>query len=218
MANASHELRTPLTLMRASAEVAQRHSNEDPQQAGLMQDIIHEVDHMSQLVEDLLLLSRLDAHQLKLDQHNIFIPEMVAEIQRQFAPLTDVQKVNLLNQVTIGTVFADPTRLRQVLIILLDNALRHTSPGGTVMIRSAVEGRNLSISVSDNGEGIPAEHLTHVFERFYQAESARSSENKGAGLGLSIAKSLIEAQNGQIRITSQPGKGTNITVTLPLGK
>ena len=218
VANASHELRTPLTLMRASAEVAQRHSNEDPQQAGLMQDIIHEVDHMSQLVEDLLLLSRLDAHQLKLDQHNIFIPNMVAEIQRQFAPLTDVQKVNLLNQVTIGTVFADPTRLRQVLIILLDNALRHTSPGGTVMIRSVVEGRNLSISVTDNGEGIPAEHLTHVFERFYQAESARSSENKGAGLGLSIAKSLIEAQNGQIRITSQPGKGTSITVTLPSGK
>jgi signal transduction histidine kinase len=218
VANASHELRTPLTLMRASAEVAQRRSTEDYHQSALMQDIINEVDHMSQLVEDLLLLSRLDAHQLKLDQHNIFLPEMIKEIQRQFAAFTNERQVSLLNQVSSGTVLADPTRLRQVLIILLDNALSHTTSQGTVTLQSVVDGRNLRISVSDNGEGIPPEHLPHVFERFYQAESARNSENKGAGLGLSIAKSLIEAQGGQIRIASQPGKGTIVTITLPLGK
>lgn len=218
VANASHELRTPLTLMRASAEVAQRRSQGDAQQMALMENIVNEVDHMSQLVEDLLLLSRLDAHQLKLDQHNIFIPDLIAEIQRQFSPLTTEKQVSLINNVEKGTVLADITRLRQVLIILLDNALRHTPPGGRITVQSASEGRNLRISVSDSGEGITEEHLAHVFERFYQAESGRSMDYKGAGLGLSIAKSLIDAQGGQIRIASQPGKGTIVTITLPMGK
>jgi signal transduction histidine kinase len=218
VANASHELRTPLTLMRASAEVAQRKSQGDTQQAALMGDIVSEVDHMSQLVEDLLLLSRLDAHQLKLDQHNVFIPDLVAEIQRQFSPLTAEKQVSFINQAKNGTVLADMTRLRQVLIILLDNALRHTPPGGTITVQTAPEGRYLRISVSDSGEGISQEHLKHVFERFYQAESGRSTDYQGAGLGLSIAKSLIDAQGGQIRISSQPGKGTIVTLLLPAGK
>ena len=218
VANASHELRTPLTLMRASAEVAQRRNQGDVQQAALMGDIVNEVDHMSQLVEDLLLLSRLDAHQLKLDQHNIYVPDLVAEIQRQFSPITAEKQISLINKVETGTVLADMTRLRQVLIIILDNAIRHTPPGGTITIQSASEGRNLRISVSDSGEGISGEHLDHVFERFYQAESGRSTDYKGTGLGLSIAKSLIDAQGGQIRISSQPEKGTILTIVLPLGK
>ena len=127
---------------------------------------------MSQLVEDLLLLSRLDAHQLKLDQHNIFVPDLVAEIQRQFSPITTEKQISLINKVETGTVLADMTRLRQVLIIILDNAIRHTPPGGTITVQSASEGRNLRISVSDSGEGISLEHLAHVFERFYQARAA----------------------------------------------
>lgn len=218
VANASHELRTPLTLMRASAEVAQRRNQGDDQQVALMGDIVNEVDHMSQLVEDLLLLSRLDAHQLMLDQHNIFLPDLIADIQRNFSPLTAEKQISLINKVETGTVSADMTRLRQVLIIVLDNAIRHTPPGGSITVQTASEGRNLRISVSDSGEGISREHLAHVFERFYQAESGRSINYKGAGLGLSIAKSLIDAQGGQIRISSQPGKGTIVTTLLPLGK
>ncbi|PKN85724.1 MAG: histidine kinase [Chloroflexi bacterium HGW-Chloroflexi-8] len=215
VANASHELRTPLTLMRASAEVAQRSTQPNPQQAALMTNIVEEVDHMSQLVDELLLLSRLDAHQLKLDIRPIQIAGLVAEIQRQFEPLMSAKQVTFLNQTTAGTVQADVTRLRQVLIILLDNALRHTPPGGTISVRSLVEGRNLRITVDDNGEGIAPEHLPHVFDRFYQADNARSKDQKGTGLGLSIAKSLVEIQAGQISITSQLGKGTSISITLP---
>jgi signal transduction histidine kinase len=218
VANASHELRTPLTLMRASAEVAQRRSKEDMQQTALMKDIIHEVDHMSQLVEDLLLLSRLDARQLKLEKNTVLLSDLAAEIQRQFMPLASERQVTLVNQTAPAIVLADRTRLRQVLIILLDNALRHTPPGGTVTIQSVTEGRNLRISVNDSGEGIPSQHLAHVFERFYQVQNARSGENNGNGLGLSIARSLVEAQNGQIRIASQTGKGTSVSFTLPLGK
>jgi len=215
VANASHELRTPLTLMRASAEVAQRSTQPNPQQAALMTNIVEEVDHMSQLVDELLLLSRLDAHQLKLDIRPINVTGLVAEIQRQFEPLTSSRQVTFLNQTAIGTVQADVTRLRQVLIILLDNALRHTPAGGTISVKSLIEGRNLRITVNDNGEGIAPEHLPHVFDRFYQADNARSKDQKGTGLGLSIAKSLVEIQDGQISITSQPGKGTSISITLP---
>ena len=215
VANASHELRTPLTLMRASAEVAQRSTQPNPQQAALMTNIVEEVDHMSQLVDELLLLSRLDAHQLKLDIRPINVTGLVAEIQRQFEPLTSSRQVTFLNQTAIGTVQADVTRLRQVLIILLDNALRHTPAGRTISVKSLIEGRNLRITVNDNGEGIAPEHLPHVFDRFYQADNARSKDQKGTGLGLSIAKSLVEIQDGQISITSQPGKGTSISITLP---
>jgi len=215
VANASHELRTPLTLMRASAEVAQRSTQPNPQQAALMTNIVEEVDHMSKLVDELLLLSRLDAHQLKLDIRPIHVAGLVAEIQRQFEPLMNSRQVIFVNQATTGTVLADVTRLRQVLIILLDNALRHTPPGGTISVQSIIEGRNLRIIVNDNGEGIAPEHLPHVFDRFYQADSARSKDQKGTGLGLSIAKSLVEIQGGQISITSQPGQGTSISISLP---
>jgi signal transduction histidine kinase len=140
---------------------------------------------------------------LKLDIRPIQIAGLVAEIQRQFEPLMSARQVAFLNQTTAGTVQADVTRLRQILIILLDNALRHTPPGGTISVRSLVEGRNLRITVDDNGEGIAPEHLPHVFDRFYQADNARSKDQKGTGLGLSIAKSLVEIQAGQISITSQ---------------
>lgn len=212
VANASHELRTPLTLMRASAEVAQRITQPNPQQAALMTNIVEEVDHMSTLVDDLLLLSRLDTKQVKLQKQAVNVPALISEIQRQFEPLTIKHQLTFLNQAKIGTVNADITRLRQVLLILLDNALRHTPTGGTILVETALEGRNLRISVSDNGEGIPAEHLPHVFERFYQVDSARGKEGKGNGLGLSIAKSLVEIQDGQIQIASQSGKGTIISI------
>ncbi len=215
VANASHELRAPLTLLRASAEVAQRSTQPNPKQVALMNNIVEEVDHMSQLVDELLLLSRLDAKQLKLEKQTIDVTALVAEIQRQFEPLTNARQVSFLNQAAVGTVLADLTRLRQVLIILLDNALRHTPSGGVITVQSIVEGRNLRIVVKDNGEGIAQEHLPHVFDRFYQADSNRNKDQNGTGLGLSIAKSLIEFQDGHIDIDSQPGKGTSISVTLP---
>lgn len=215
VANASHELRTPLTLMRASAEVAQRITQPNPQQASLMKNIVEEVDHMTQLVEDLLLLSRLDAHQLKIEKRPVDLAALISELARHFEPLANANQVTFLHRVSSGKVLADATRLRQIIIILLDNALRHTPARGKIIIQSSVEGRNQRIDVSDNGEGIAPQHLAHLFERFYQVENARSKEQKGNGLGLSIAKSLLELQDGQISITSQLGQGTSIHITLP---
>ena len=215
VANASHEIRTPLTLMRASAEVAQRVTQPNPQQASLMKNIVEEVDHMTQLVEDLLLLSRLDSHQLKIEKQPQDLAARISELARHFEPLANARQVTFVNQVRSGKVQADITRLRQVIIILLDNALRHTPAGGTIIIQSSAEGRNQRIVISDNGEGIDPQHLPHLFERFYQVESTRGKEQKGNGLGLSIAKSLVELQDGQISITSQQGQGTSIHILLP---
>lgn len=215
VANASHELRTPLTLMRASAEVAQRHSQEDQKQVALLDDIVQEVDHMSQLVDDLLLLSRLDAHQLKFEKQVIDLPALAADIQRQFEPVAVKRNIQIVNQVSPGSVLADRTRLRQVLIVLIDNALRHTPAGGRIRIESASEGRNTRISITDNGEGISPNDLSHVFERFYQVNTTRNVDHQGAGLGLPIARSLVEAQDGTIRIESQVGMGTRVSISLP---
>jgi signal transduction histidine kinase len=110
-------------------------------------------------------------------------------------------------------VLGDPTHLRQVLLIVLDNALRHTPNGGQVRIESQARGRQLAIVIDDTGEGIAPAHLPHIFERFYRADSARGTT--GSGLGLSIAKGLIEAQHGQITIASELDKGTRVTILLP---
>jgi signal transduction histidine kinase len=216
IANASHELRTPLTLIRASSEVALRQTQPNSSQQDLLKDVMSECDHMSQLVEDLLLISRLDTHQLRLDHELISIPELINDVVHQFQPLVEKQKVVMTTGKLKGEVKGDRTRLRQVLIILLDNALQHTPDNGTIMISTEQINRMVKISVQDSGIGIPQEHLEHVFERFYQVKSSSETENRGNGLGLSIAKSLVEAHEGRISITSAQGVGTTVAFVLLL--
>jgi signal transduction histidine kinase len=214
VANASHELRTPLTLIRASAEVALRGlPQQDADRRELLGDLLHEADHMSELVEELLLLSRLDAGRLSLERRTIVVPDLLTHVQRQLGRLADERGVRLCVGAVSGVVLADPTHLRQVLLIVLDNALRHTPKGGEVWIESQARGRQVAIVVGDTGEGIGPADLPHVFERFYRVDSARGSS--GSGLGLSIAKGLIEAQHGQITIASELGRGTWVTIVLP---
>jgi signal transduction histidine kinase len=215
IANASHELRTPLTLIRASSEVALRQVNDYRQQKELLSDVIGECDHMAQLVDDLLLLSRLDTQQLKLERTSILLKDMLVEVKRQFERLAFERGIQLKCDDTWAEVLGDHTRLRQVFIILLDNALRHTPDGGGIELSVSLTGRVVRIDVADNGEGIPPEHLEHVFDRFYQGKCSTHGKKEGSGLGLSIAKALVEAQEGRISIDSKPGKGTTVTIVLP---
>ena len=215
VANASHELRTPLTLLRASAEVARRGLPPmDTDQRALLDDVVHEADHMSRLVEDLLLLSRLDAGRVVVVRQAIALPALFADVQRQVGRLAAERGVQVAVAETGETAWGDPTRLRQVLLILLDNAVRHTPAGGRISLAAQPQGRTVQISVADTGSGIAPDHLPHVFERFYQARGAPSSEPGGAGLGLAIARGLIEAQQGRIAIESRPGAGTRVVLTL----
>jgi signal transduction histidine kinase len=230
VANASHELRAPLTLMRANAEVALRRahaapvavgvgrgagSSADGEQRALLQDIVQEADHMAMLVDDLLLLSRLDAGRLHLQKQPVDMAELLEEVRRHVSALAEQLGVAVVVEGAGGTVHGDPTRLRQVLLILLDNALRHTPAGGRVALSARPDGHNVRVAVADTGEGIPSEHLPHVFERFYRADSGRGEESGGSGLGLSIARGLVEAHHGHIAIDSEQGKGTTVEILLP---
>jgi signal transduction histidine kinase len=216
IASASHELRTPLTLIRASAEVALRGARpDDADQRELLVDVLAESDHMRRLVDDLLTLSRLDSGKLPLTMNPVELSPLCFELQRQVARLGAERGVDVAVVDAAGSVQADPERLRQVLLILLDNALRHTPAGGRVALAAAGEGRLIRLSVSDTGCGIAPEHLPHIFERFYRADPARGRESGNAGLGLAIAKGLVEAMGGQIGATSTPGHGTTVWLTLP---
>ncbi len=216
IANASHELRTPLTLIRASAEAGRRRAKTDKKLDGYLGDVIIETDHMCSLVEDLLLLSRLDAGQLKLDFSAIDLADLVGNIDREFGRLAAERSILFKTQVQALEITSDKTRLRQVLLIMLDNALRYTPAGGSVTLSVEADAHQVHFKVKDSGEGIPADSLRRVFDRFYQVDSARSGENRGSGLGLSIAKSITEALGGRIAIASEPDRGTEVLVSLPL--
>lgn len=216
IANASHELRTPITLIRANAEVAQRPGTREPRRMELLNDIVQECDHVSHLVEDLLLLSRLDARKLALSKEKIPVGDLLAEVQQQFLSLAGERGIALKLAACEGTVLADRTRLRQVLMILVDNALKFTPAGGEIQLGSSRLDKQVVIFVKDSGAGIPKQHLRHVFERFYQVEGQADTpeSNPGSGLGLPIAKGLVEAQGGSIEIESEPGEGACLRVLL----
>ena len=214
VANASHELRTPLTFIRATADYSLR--NKPPEeQAQHLEEILRECDYMDGLVNDLLLLSRLDAHRLKLEIKTLSIPELFSETVKHISRLASAEKVNITVDDHQGTVRGDPTRMRQVLLIALDNALRFTPPGGTIHLGAELKGDRAHIDVSDTGKGIPPEHLPHIFDRFYQVNTPENKATRSNGLGLAIARALVEAQGGSIQIESQAGHGTRVHITLP---
>lgn len=216
VANASHELRTPLTLLRASIELVHRHlppSNTDDRT--MLEDALQECDHTAHLVDDLLLLSRADAGALSLKLQAVDVVALLGTLERQVRRLAEGQDISLTLHDSQIHILADPTYVRQVLLILLDNALRYTPPGGMITVAARVNGPEVQLTVTDTGCGITADHLPRLFERFYRVDAARGA-GAGTGLGLSIAEALIAAQNGRITVQSQPGGGTVFTVTLPV--
>lgn len=214
VSNASHELRTPLTLMRATAEIGLR-THPSQEQEKFLRDIVDETGYMNHLVDDLLLLSRLDSQRLQLAREVISISDLLAETIRQMEKLSQEKNITLTMDTTKGSILGDPARMRQIFLILLDNALRFTPKDGTIRLSAQPAGKFIEIIVSDNGPGIPAKHLPHLFERFYQVRTNATDDSRSNGLGLSIAKALIEAQNGSIHIDSAPDKGTQVHLLIP---
>jgi signal transduction histidine kinase len=213
VSNASHELRTPLTLIRATADYGLR-SKPPEEQKSLLQDILSECDYMDHLVDDLLLLSRLDAQRLKLELGPVSLEDLFAEVARQVDRLAENGNISVLAGSDAGRVLADAARLRQVLLILLDNALRFTPAGGSIWLDARPDGKWTRIWVADTGKGIDGRHLPHLFDRFYQVPDDGNETNRSNGLGLSIAKALVEAQGGSIRIESTPGQGTIVSLLM----
>jgi signal transduction histidine kinase len=219
IADASHELRTPLTVLRSATDLLDTHRSEPLNRNGeLFDDVRAEIARMQRLAQDLLTLARSDAGGLELMTAPVQLADVASEVVRRTTPLARSQGVNLSLSPDgqDSTVEADPDRLQQVVLILIDNAIKHTPSGGKVEVRVRRHGQHAEVEVADTGSGIPAEHLPRIFDRFYRADKARARQHGEAGLGLAIAKMLVEAHAGDLQITSQPGVGTQATVSLPL--
>lgn len=217
IADASHELRTPLTLLRANAEVLLRRRDRfDPEDAALLEDIVAETAHMDHLASNLLTLARLDANRLQLEYDVVDLSELIAAIARRVAALAAERQIVVEVAADRRVVIVgDRQALEQAALILVDNALKYTPPGGRVTLRTDTSDGEAHLVVADTGVGIDPAHLPRLGERFYRVDKARSRETGGVGLGLAIARGIAAAHGGTLRLESQPGRGTTATLTFP---
>jgi two-component system sensor histidine kinase CiaH len=214
VSDASHELRTPLAVIRANAEFLQQ---EQPENAEV-RDIVGETDRLSALVDSLLAVARDDDSASAMHEL-VDLTEVVEAAAASFRPLAAEHGLELTHATPDQLmVTGDRDQLRQVLVILLDNAVRYTSAGGRIHVQARPEGRDALLTVHDTGLGIAEQSLERVFERFYRGDEARNRQSGGAGLGLAIARELVTRHAGRISVTSTQGAGSTFTVRLPRGE
>ncbi len=217
VANVSHELRTPITAILGYAETLTAGALADHQHAPRMVEIIHrQSERLSELVEDLLELSRLESKEIQLAERPVALPQAATRAAEAIRPKASSKAIRVEITIAEGlTAIGDERAIEQVLLNLLDNAVKYTPAGGLVEVRGRAEGASCRIEVRDSGLGIEARHLPRIFERFYRVDKGRSREMGGTGLGLSIVKHLVTALSGEVRVTSRPGEGSTFTVLLP---
>jgi two-component system sensor histidine kinase VicK len=219
VANVSHELRTPITSIKSYTETLLDGASDDKETAEHFLSVINsEADRMTRLVKDLLQLSRLDNQQMKWNTQEISLPVLTKEIvdRMQIGARQNQQKLECFVIGNIPPITADRDRIEQVIVNLISNALKYTPENGAITVYVGILYNDVYIKVTDTGIGIPEESLPRVFERFYRVDKARSRDKGGTGLGLSIAKEIIEAHGGTINILSEVGKGTDVTIKLPI--
>ncbi|MEW6211387.1 MAG: heavy metal sensor histidine kinase [Acidobacteriota bacterium] len=214
-ADASHELRTPLTILRGELEaLAQQSLPEDKRET--IASALEEVERLTRIVESLLALSRLDAGEARMERARIDLAELAATTTEQMRLLAEDKRIALRCETDSRVeVEGDRARLKQVIVNLLDNAIKYTPEGGAIRVLVCSTDGRAVIEVEDNGAGIPADALAHVFERFYRVDKARSRQMGGAGLGLSIVKSICAAHGGRVEAGSEEGRGSRFRVELP---
>ena len=217
VANVSPELRTPITAIRGYAETLKAGALTDNVAAPKMVEIIHrQSERLSELVEDLLELSRIDAKQIQLAQKPVDIGQAATRASEAIRPKAAAKAIGVEIAMPPGlSVNADERALEQVLLNLLDNAVKYTPAGGRVRVTGIARGGEVEISVKDTGSGIEARHLSRIFERFYRVDKGRSRDMGGTGLGLSIVKNLVNQMRGDVRVESRPGEGSTFFVELP---
>ncbi len=213
VANVSHELRTPVAVIRANAETLLAGAKDDPHMAGRLIDGLHRnAERLARLIADLLDLSRLDAGQYRLDLGTV---SLAAAAEHALTAIGDRGHPVSLQVATTLAVRADRKALDQVLVNLLENAVRYTPEGTEISIAAFPEGEQVRLEVRDRGPGIPAAHRDRVFERFYRADPGRSRDSGGTGLGLAIVKHLVESMGGQVRLLPNEPSGCNFVLHLP---
>ena len=221
IADASHELRTPVAVVRTNAELLKRHLGPDTGHTAAsdqvaLDDILSESDRLGRMVDQMLTLAEADAGQRTVLSSEISLNELIDEVARSMRSIAETRQMLLETRLTDDvSVNGDPGRLRELVSVLLDNAVKYADAGGRVEVALRREHRKAIIEVSDNGPGIPRDALPHVFDRFYRVDEARSRESGGTGLGLAIARHIVDAHGGTINIESSAGGGTKVTVQLP---
>ncbi|MGC8634956.1 MAG: sensor histidine kinase [Candidatus Limnocylindrales bacterium] len=215
-ANASHELRTPLTVVRASVADLRRNRSRPVAEVGnALEDIEAEVDHLTALVDDLLLLARTDSGAVQIEHVPVDLADVAAEATGALASVATERGVHLEVDPRPAELLGDPLRLRQLVTILVDNALAHTPAGGGIVVRVRHDQRAAVLEVMDEGPGIREADLDHVFERFWRADDAPSG---GTGLGLSIARWIVERHGGTIRAANRPEGGARFEARIPVAE
>jgi signal transduction histidine kinase len=217
LADASHELRTPLTVIKGELQeltnggaLTKRDLNER------VGSVLEEVDRLEHLVSGLLVLSRLDAGETLRDWGDVNLAELVLSIAEQMRLMADDRGIAIeLSSLEKTVIRGDRARLKQIVVNLLDNAIRFTPRGGSVRLRTASEDSGSLLEVSDTGIGIPPSAIPFVFDRFYRVDEARSREDGGAGLGLSIVKSISAMHGAEVEVDSEPGRGSSFRVKFP---
>jgi len=216
-ADASHELRTPLSAIRVEAEATLDRATTPEDYRALVESTLEECGRMARLTDQLLALAREDAGVTHHEPVRVNLDELVGGVTEALRALAEAKRLSLVADVTVCVVVrGDPARLRQVVMNLLDNAVKYTPEGGSVRVSVRRDDSLAVVTVVDTGEGIPCEHLPRVFDRFYRVDKARSRELGGTGLGLSIARSIVTAHGGAIELTSESNTGTTAAMTLPL--
>jgi heavy metal sensor kinase len=214
-ADASHELRTPLAVMHTNVQLALSRERTVAEYQKMFQTCLRASERMKNLVDSLLLLARADAGRLTLNCCEFDLRDIVKDSLDMVAPLAAAKNVTVQSDIPSTGLTADPSRLAQVVTNLLTNAIRYNREGGRVEITLAARGDEIALVIADTGVGIDAAQQKCLFERFYRVDMARSREDGGSGLGLSICKTIVESHGGSISFTSEIDKGSTFFVRLP---
>ncbi len=219
VADASHELRTPLTILRGELETLIENKRLDAEARERAASMFEEAVRLTRIVEQLLTLSRLDAGEAQAEWSRFDLAGLAKTTADQMSLLAEDKKIAVQCDANQSVeVEGDPARLKQVVVNLLDNAIKYTQPGGAVQLHVRRSNGHAVLEVEDNGVGIPSDALSHVFERFYRVDQIRSGDSEGAGLGLSIVESICAAHGAVVEAESAPGKGSCFRIKLPLSR
>ncbi|MGQ0695994.1 MAG: sensor histidine kinase [Nitrospiraceae bacterium] len=215
--DASHELRTPLTVMKGETELVLRRPRLLEDYQSVLESNLEEIDRLTHIVDELLFLSRADMGEVKTESLPVVLQSLVEDIHKQATLLGQDRNIEVvLGTVMSAVVLGDELRLRELLLNLVENAVKYSHPGGKVEIALVTDSQQASLLVTDQGIGIAPEDQTRIFNRFFRTDDARAHTKKGTGLGLAICSWIVESHRGRIDVKSDVGSGSTFTVTLPL--